>query len=88
LSSQSIFQIAMGAVEEHSVTLFQPSKPFAHQVNLRQILLQAVSPTTFARRYSEASRDESLSSIKSAQVNDRSQFLFLSRCHLCTAMGR
>jgi hypothetical protein len=68
----------MNAVEGQSVTLSQPSKPFCHQVNLSEILPQAVTPTTFARRYSEASRDEGLASLQSAQVNHGSEFLFLS----------
>ncbi|HEY2917844.1 MAG TPA: hypothetical protein VGK77_02490, partial [Candidatus Binatia bacterium] len=77
----------MNAVEGQSVTLSQPSKPFSHQVNLSEILLQAVRPTTFPGRDPEASRDEGLSSLQSAQVNHGSQFLFLSHRDACIAAG-
>ena len=60
----------------------QAGKAFFQQLNLTEIPLQAVSPTKLAGRYPETARDEALSSLRTAQVNDGSELLFLRQARL------
>ncbi len=62
--------------------LRQFSEAFFHLIDLTEITLQAVTPAKLARRHAKAARGERLASLRTAQVNHRSQFLLLRQANL------